>query len=229
MEEVKNPYTDIRSVIDTWFQRLYRKVLHLSGLVGSAEERQPVYRRGTTPAETAKDYWERAVAKPFLDISLELKSRLSHEKRAHYELCALVPEVISKEDENAVTSLLNVQKEKWEHILPLPAAFESELFHWSNHWKRQEAMPDESVVSIIASHADGIFFPNIPELLKILAVLPTGSTEVETSFPCLHRLHTCLRSTMTMDRLSDLPVIAVHGKTRQTAFAKHLWNCIHER
>ena len=100
-----------------------------------------------TPAETAKEYWKRAVAIPFLDIvSSELKSRFSHEKRAHYELCALVPEVISKKDENAVTSLLNVLKEKWEHILPLPAAFESELFRWSNHLKRQEAMPDESAL-----------------------------------------------------------------------------------
>ena len=94
-------------------------------------------RRGTTPSETAKEYWKRAVAIPFLDIvSSELKSRFSHEKRAHYELCALVPEVISKKDENAVTSLLKVLEEKWEHFLPLPAAFESELFRWSNHWKR---------------------------------------------------------------------------------------------
>ena len=67
-----------------------------------------------------------------------------------------MPEVISKKDENAVTSLLNVLEEKWEHILQLPAPFESELFRWSNHWKRQEAMPDEFFASIIASHADGI-------------------------------------------------------------------------
>ena len=81
-----------------------------------------------------------------------------------------MPEVISKKDQNAVTSLLNVLKKKWEHILPLPAASESELFHWSL------AMPDESVTSIMATHADGIFFPNLLELLKILAVLPIGST-----------------------------------------------------
>ena len=74
-------------------------------------------------------------------------------------------------------------------------------------------MPDESVASIIASHADGIFFPNIRELLKILAVLPIGSTEAERSFSCLRRLHTWLRSTMTTDRLSDLSVIAMHGNT----------------
>ncbi|CAH3161656.1 unnamed protein product, partial [Porites evermanni] len=144
VEEVMNSYTDIRSGIDTWFERLYTKVLRLSELVGSAEERPRVNRR----------------------------------------------EVISKKDEYAVTTLLNVLKEKWEDILPFPTAFESELFRWSNHWKRQEAMPDESVASIMASHADGIFFPSIRELLKILAVLPIGSTEAERSFSCLRRLHT---------------------------------------
>ena len=65
VEEVMNLYTDIRSGIDTWFERLYTKVLRLSELVGSAEERSRVNRRGTTPAETAKEYWRRAVAIPF--------------------------------------------------------------------------------------------------------------------------------------------------------------------
>ena len=120
-----NSYTDIRSGIDTWFERLYTKVLRLSELVGSAGERPRVNRKGTTPAETAKEYWKRAVAIPFFDtVSSELKSRFSHEKRAHYERCAFVPEVISKKDENA----LNVLKEKWEHILPLPAALKVSCF-----------------------------------------------------------------------------------------------------
>ena len=74
-------------------------------------------------------------------------------------------------------------------------------------------MPDESIAPIIASHADGIFFPNIRELLKILAVLPTGSTEAERSFSCLCRLLTWLRLTMTKNRLSDLSIIAIHGNT----------------
>ena len=82
-----NSYTGIRSGIDTWFERLYTNVLRLSKLFGSAEKRPRVNRRGTTPAEMAKEYWKRAVAIPFLDIvSLEF----SHEKRAHFELCALV-------------------------------------------------------------------------------------------------------------------------------------------
>ena len=66
VEEVMNSYTDIRSGIDTWFERVYTKVLRLSELVGSAEGRPRVNRRGTTPAETAKEYWKRTVAIPFL-------------------------------------------------------------------------------------------------------------------------------------------------------------------
>ena len=62
-----NSYTDIRNGIGTWFERLYANVLRLSELVGSAGERPCVNRRGTTPAETAKEYWKRAVAIPFLD------------------------------------------------------------------------------------------------------------------------------------------------------------------
>ena len=103
--------------------------MRLSELVGPR-----LNRSGTTPAETAKEYWKCAVAIPFLDIvSSELKSRFRHKKRAHYELCALVPEVIS---EKAVTSLIDVLKQKWENVLPLPASFESELFRWSNKWKK---------------------------------------------------------------------------------------------
>ena len=80
--------------------------------------------------------------------------------------------------------------------MPLPSAFESELFCWRNHWKRQAGSDESiSVSSLLATHTDNIF-PNIRELLKILAILPMGSTEAERSFSCVQRIHTCLRSTM---------------------------------
>ena len=65
VEEVMNPCTDIWSGIDTRFERLHTKVLRLSELAGSAEERPRINRRGTTPAETVKEYWRHAVAIPF--------------------------------------------------------------------------------------------------------------------------------------------------------------------
>ena len=59
-------------------------------------------------------------------------------------------------------------------------------------------------------HADNIFFPNVRERLKILAILPLESTEVERSFSSIRRIHTWLRNAMTAERLSDLAVIAGH-------------------
>ena len=115
--------------------------------------------------------------------------------------------------EKTTVELAHVLHEKWGHLMPLPSSFESELFRWMNHWKRQEASDYESisVCSLLAKHADNIFFPNVRELLKILAVLPMGSTEVERSFSCIWRIHTWLRNTMTTERLSDLAVIAMHA------------------
>ena len=62
-----NSYTDIRSGIDMWFERLYTNILRLSELVGSAEERPRVDHRGTTPVEMPEEYWKRTIAIQFLD------------------------------------------------------------------------------------------------------------------------------------------------------------------
>lgn len=218
IEEIIKCYTEIRNAIDAWFQRMYQKALSPSELVGGSEERPRVCsgqrNRENYPAESAAQYWKRTVAIPFLDvICSELKSRFSKENRTHYELCALIPQVITSMSEETTVELAQALHEKWGHLMPLPSSFESELFRWMNHWKRQEASDYESisVCSLLAKHADNIFFPNVRELLKILAVLPMGSTEVERSFSCIWRIHTWLRNTMTTERLSDLAVIAMHA------------------
>ena len=50
-----------------------------------------------------------------------------------------------------------------------------------NQWKRQAASDYESIsVSLLlAKQVDNIFFSNVRELLKILAVLPMGSMEAD--------------------------------------------------
>ena len=95
---------------------MYNKVLALANVVGSVEtfpracSRQR--HRDNLPAENALEYWKRTVAIPFLDIVCEeIKDRLSKEKRAHYELCALIPEFILKKLTN-----------KWDHIMPISPA-----------------------------------------------------------------------------------------------------------
>ena len=64
--------------------------------------------RSNHPANTAADYWMRTVVIPFLEfVCKEIKCRFSDDKRAHYELCALVPEVISEQDDTEEVVNLN--------------------------------------------------------------------------------------------------------------------------
>lgn len=117
--------------------------------------------------------------------------------------------VLTVKTSEEISELAKVLQAKWEHLLPVSSALESELFRWKGYCQ-QKALGDVSVTGLLSSHADNLFFPNIRELLKILAVLPIGSTEAERSFSCVRRIHTWLRSRMTTDRLSDLAVIAMH-------------------
>uniref|UniRef100_UPI00358F763F 52 kDa repressor of the inhibitor of the protein kinase-like n=1 Tax=Myxine glutinosa TaxID=7769 RepID=UPI00358F763F len=216
IEEVNLSYVDIRKGIDEWFQHMYVEVLAVAEKVGSTEQWPRVCGRQTQrkncPSESVAEYWKRTVAIPFLDvICSEMKSRFSQDKRAHYELCALIPEVIVKQSTAEVKELGQCLLVKWNHVMPLPSAFQSELQRWMNYWKRQLPISASSVTSLLTFHADATFFPNLRELLKILAVLPVGSVEAERSFSCLRRIHNWLRNTMATEKLSDLAVIAMHG------------------
>ena len=114
----------------------------------------------------------------FLDvICSKLKGHFSNEKRAHYELCALIPQVMVSKSEEATVERGQILNKKWGDLIPLPSSFKSELFRWINYWKCQAASNYESisVSTLLAKRANNIFFPNIREL-KILAVLPVGST-----------------------------------------------------
>ena len=57
-------------------------------------------------------------------------------------------------------------------------------------------------------------FPNIHQLLVIACTLPITSSEAECSFSLLRRIKTCMRSTMTEERMADLGVIAMQYNER---------------
>ena len=84
-----------------------------------------------------------------------------------------------------------------------------ELKRWKQHCSGITC--DKSITELLAQNADPVFFPNILELLCILAVLPVGSSKAERSFSCLRQVHYWLRSTMTAERLGSLRVLAIHG------------------
>ena len=93
--------------------------------------------------------------------------------------------------------------------MPTEDNFESELIRWKQHCNG--ITETKSITQIWSKDAVLLFFPNVRELLCILAVLPVGSAEVARSFSCLRQVHTWLRTTMTCDRLGNLGVLALHG------------------
>ena len=194
---------------------MYAEVLRLAENIGSQERRPRICRmqrnRENHPSDSVAQYWKVTTIIPFLDIVYsELKSHFSEDKHSHYERCALVPEVIITKSSESLLESCQVLLRKWKHIIPLSSAFNSELFRWQQCCKSiNTSSASMSVTTLLTSHADNRFFPNVRELLKIPAVLPVGSTEAERSFSCLRRLHTWLKT----DRLSDLAVIAMHGYT----------------
>ena len=211
---------------DSWFQRMYEKDVTVAEMVGSTEQRPRVCNRQRNrencPAESVDQNWKRTVAIPFVDvICSELHDRFSEDKRAHYELCALIPQVIVTKSIEGAMQLGRVLCEKWSHM-----SFDSKLLRWMNYWKQQAApVASTSVTTLLATHTDNIFFPNVRELLKILTVLPIGSVEAERSFSCVQRIHTWLRSTMTASRLSDLAVIAMHSHTTIPIDRRQICEC----
>lgn len=101
IDQVIKSYQDLRADIDSWFTRMYEKTLNLAALVGSNEQRPRICSRQRNrenyPSDSVADYWKRSVVVPFLDvICAEISSRFNEDKRAHYELCSLIPAVIAK-------------------------------------------------------------------------------------------------------------------------------------
>ena len=71
------------------------------------------------------DYWRFTITIPLLySIISELEARFSADKGAHYELCALIPTVITTKDEQQLSVIL---KSKWNHLLPAEDNLDSEL------------------------------------------------------------------------------------------------------
>ena len=198
--------------MDDEHTKMYEKALKLASDIGSEENMPRIIRgRQTRPnpdVSSPCDYWRVTITIPFLDsVISEMESRFSSEKRAHYELCTLVPEVIS-----TVSSLESTEKtlvEKWKHVMPSADNFQSELVRWKRHCRL--ITTEKSITNLLSEDADPIFIPNVRELLTILAVLPIGSVQAERSFSCLRQIHTWLRTRMTGERLGNLGVLALHG------------------
>ena len=116
--EIMKHYKTLRENVHTEHNRIYGKALLLSTEIGSEEGMPRVIRgqqtRPNPEVASACDYWRVTITIPFLDsIISEMESRFAEDKRAHFELCALIPEVIRERD---VQATCNILSSKWKHL-----------------------------------------------------------------------------------------------------------------
>lgn len=212
VDDIITYYKHLRETVDNEFEILYGRLLDFAK-ENSIEESAPRQcsrqtHRSNIPSFSVMDYWKTTIAIPFLDhIIMELTNRFDGSKRAHFELFSLIPELAK--DMN-VEEIQNILYSKWHHILPAPDSLYSELNRWKFACQSNIENP-LSITAVLATICDAMLYPNVRELLMILCVLPVGSVQAERSFSCLRRIHSWLRNSMTVHRLGNLAVIAMHA------------------
>ena len=116
VDEVTQCYKCIRENLDAEHIRIYSKAKKLAADV-HCEEAMPRIIRGrqTRPNPSVCspcDYWRVTLTIPFVDSILsELESRFATDKRAHFELCSLIPEIITRKDNLEETVGLDLKLE----------------------------------------------------------------------------------------------------------------------
>ena len=185
VSEVKQHYQALRKDVDKEHNRIYQKALLLTDKIGG-EERMPRIipgrQSGPNPeVQSPKDSWRVTFTILFLD--------------------SIITEKLS-----AIASVLQL---KWKHLMPYEDTIDTELFRWKIHCEGLKEA--KSITRLLCEDVDPVFFPNVRELLCILAVLPVDSAEAERSFSCLRQIHSWLPTTMTEERLGNIGVLVVHG------------------
>ncbi|XP_060845757.1 52 kDa repressor of the inhibitor of the protein kinase-like [Rhopalosiphum padi] len=86
-----------------------------------------------------------------------------------------------------------------------------EIALWQLHWTQQPVKKEKinAAIDAFKETEDG-YFPNIRQLLLILAILPVTTSISERSFSTLKRIKTYLRTTMGENRLNGLALLNIH-------------------
>ncbi|KAL4098959.1 hypothetical protein QTP88_023465 [Uroleucon formosanum] len=108
-------------------------------------------------------------------------------------------------------SYLKKGVEFYENDLPgLNDVIEAEYEIRQAKWKNIEDNLKPTTAIEALSVCDNLMYPNMYELLKILAIIPISTATAERSFSTLRRLKTYLRNTTSESRLVGLALLTIH-------------------
>ncbi|XP_026482791.1 52 kDa repressor of the inhibitor of the protein kinase-like [Ctenocephalides felis] len=170
-----------------------------------------IHRANNQSAQSAEDYFRRAVYIPLLDsIISDLQDRLSPDVLNLFKLNVFMPKTEhNNKDIEAVRQLANDYKLLLDNT-PV-SIIVNEYRLWMVKWQSwQQTQDTPHSISEVITNCDIDMYPNIRKFLQIIATLPVSVATAERSFSTLRRIKTWIRSSMAEDRLTGLALLHVH-------------------
>ncbi|XP_050435383.1 52 kDa repressor of the inhibitor of the protein kinase-like [Adelges cooleyi] len=164
--------------------------------------------RSNVPFNNIEDFYKKTIFIPYLDdLIMALNERFLPHNETIISLQFVLPRIIVEKP------FFNLKKavEFYKSDLPgLNDIIEAEYEIWQAKWKNiEENLRPATAIEALRA-CDRLMYPNIFELLKILAIIPVSTATAERSFSTLRRLKTYLRNTTSGSRLVGLALLSIH-------------------
>jgi hypothetical protein len=218
IDEVATALSDIRGDVETTFSAWFGEAEALAaGVNETITMPRTVSRqshRPNQPADTAQDYFRRSIAVPFLDHLLsEFSYRFKHADMAHGGLLLVADQAARVENPHQLPEDITRLVQLWDSDLPSPNEMSAEFHRWCVKWRavaEQQGTLLPSTVTNSLLNCSATFYPNISQLLTLVATLPVTTASCERSISSLKLLKTSLRSVMGEPRLNGLALMRIH-------------------
>lgn len=207
-----------RTNIDTCFQSILTDALRVMEKLGIELKKPRLVSRQShrdsfsdSANLTPENYWKRVIFIPVLDsVIFDLKARFPKNTINVFLLNLVIPTNIKRNDPETLPLQVGEITQKFGQLLGNPSSTqllgEIQLYYRSI---LKNAADSDSAIEALDS-VDSAYFPNVANILQILATLPVSVATAERSFSTLRLLKTYLRSTMTQDRLNGLALLYVY-------------------
>ncbi|CAI6370875.1 unnamed protein product [Macrosiphum euphorbiae] len=210
--DVISVFQSIRENVDLKFNNIYKEAKDVAEKL-NIEPKMPRIcssqrNRSNVPSNNIEEYYKKSIFIPYLDdLLMALNERFIPHNETITSLQYVLPSIVVEKP----FSYLKIAVEFYENDLPgLNDVIEAEYEIWQAKWKNIEDNLRPTTAIEALSVCDNLMYPNMYELLKILAIIPVSTATAERSFSTLRRLKTYLRNTTSESRLVGLALLAIH-------------------
>lgn len=163
--------------------------------------------RSNVPAESAQEYYRRAIILPFLDSLVnQLDMRFNSLTKAAVRSLVLIPMHTDKLDDNSAAVIF----EHYSSDLPDQSSFNQEIQLWKNFWSSVTDKPSTLEETVNDTRTCVSMFPNVCKILFLVQLTSVTSASTERANSSLKFVKCPSRSTMGEDRLNALLLLYIH-------------------